>query len=229
MRLIDLTGQTYGRLTVLRRAPSTYRRTLWRCRCSCGKLSTVDGTKLRSGYTRSCGCLRLEPKPVNDLTGRQFGKLTVLRPVAPNGQHARWEALCACGAKLVVRNASLLTGGTLSCGCLQRETATVHGHALSGRKRASQEYVAYQSALFNCTNPASPNYEWYGKRGIEFRFESFPAFIAALGLKPAPNYWLSRRDKNGHYEISNCEWKLVKPRKPYTRRKSVAHLQVIAA
>lgn len=61
-RVIDLTGQCFGRLTVLQRskqnAPNGNAR--WYCRCDCGQYVTVDGYRLRHGMTASCGCLRAE-------------------------------------------------------------------------------------------------------------------------------------------------------------------------
>ena len=63
MRLIDLTGKTFGRLTVRGKAPRTYQ-TMWDCVCSCGTRSvTVSGINLRTGHTASCGCLRTELRP----------------------------------------------------------------------------------------------------------------------------------------------------------------------
>jgi len=58
--LIDMTGQKYGRLTVLRRAPRVDGRTLWLARCECGHEGPHNGWELRSGKTRSCGCLMKE-------------------------------------------------------------------------------------------------------------------------------------------------------------------------
>jgi hypothetical protein len=61
MRVINLTNQTFGRLTVLDASGTDSRRnTLWRCRCSCGNATIVRGTRLRSGETKSCGCLMRE-------------------------------------------------------------------------------------------------------------------------------------------------------------------------
>lgn len=62
---IDLSGQRFGRWTVLRRAlPEEFRRrgsgAIWLCRCDCGNVGTVSGWALRSGGSRSCGCLRDE-------------------------------------------------------------------------------------------------------------------------------------------------------------------------
>lgn len=59
--LIDMTGQKVGKLTVLGMAARAQRgvnpHTKWRCVCDCGKESIVIGKDLRSGHTKSCGCL----------------------------------------------------------------------------------------------------------------------------------------------------------------------------
>lgn len=59
-RLIDETGNVYGRLTVLRYAGKRRNMSVWECRCVCGEVCTVIGALLRSGQTQSCGCLRDE-------------------------------------------------------------------------------------------------------------------------------------------------------------------------
>ena len=59
----DLTGRTFGRLTVLGRGALTserYPRRLWRCRCACGAEVEIAGTNLRQGHQVSCGCWRRE-------------------------------------------------------------------------------------------------------------------------------------------------------------------------
>ena len=60
-RFVDLTGQRFGRLTALDRAgTSGGGSATWRCLCDCGKETVVIGSSLRSGFTRSCGCLSAE-------------------------------------------------------------------------------------------------------------------------------------------------------------------------
>lgn len=59
-KLIDLTGLKFGRLTVLKRVPSKTRNARWLCKCDCGGETTVLGTTLRRGETKSCGCLKRE-------------------------------------------------------------------------------------------------------------------------------------------------------------------------
>lgn len=61
MKLIDLTGQKFGRLTVIRRGEtSKCGQTKWVCKCECGKEKTVDSYNLRHGKSLSCGCLSRE-------------------------------------------------------------------------------------------------------------------------------------------------------------------------
>ena len=60
--LIDLTGQRFRRLTVIKKAASKPGCTNanWHCRCDCGNETVVRGTSLRSGSSTSCGCYRSE-------------------------------------------------------------------------------------------------------------------------------------------------------------------------
>jgi len=62
MNRIDLTGQKFGRLTVLGIASynKETKRVIWNCRCDCGKTIEVFAYNLRSGHGHSCGCLRNE-------------------------------------------------------------------------------------------------------------------------------------------------------------------------
>ena len=66
MKTIDMVGQRIGRLVVIERAGSNKGgEALWRCRCDCGGEKVVRGVKLRSGETRSCGCLENETRVEN--------------------------------------------------------------------------------------------------------------------------------------------------------------------
>ena len=56
MRLNDLTGQTFGKLTIISRATSGAGGARWHCICSCGKTSTPSSLNLKAGRSRSCGC-----------------------------------------------------------------------------------------------------------------------------------------------------------------------------
>jgi hypothetical protein len=60
MRVIDLTNQVFGRLTVIERAENNQNHPRWLCRCTCGNEKVILGFHLRSGTTKSCGCLSVE-------------------------------------------------------------------------------------------------------------------------------------------------------------------------
>lgn len=53
----DLTGNKYGKLTVINRAANRGRRTYWLCKCECGNTKEVRGDHLTSGKINSCGCI----------------------------------------------------------------------------------------------------------------------------------------------------------------------------
>ena len=57
MSLPDLTGQRFGRLSVVRLVGSRNGCRMWLCECDCGKMHAVSTKGLRGGQTRSCGCL----------------------------------------------------------------------------------------------------------------------------------------------------------------------------
>jgi hypothetical protein len=63
--VIDLMGQTFGRLTVVQRGTNRGKCPYWICRCVCGTVVTVLGADLRRGNTQSCGCYRAELKGRN--------------------------------------------------------------------------------------------------------------------------------------------------------------------
>ena len=61
-RKIDLTGQRFGRLVAIRDSEkrTNSKRVIWECKCDCGGISFVKLGSLRSGNTKSCGCLHKE-------------------------------------------------------------------------------------------------------------------------------------------------------------------------
>lgn len=52
----DLTGQVFGKLTVLRQVGSQFRNTVWLCQCECGNTKAYRSNKLKEGMAKSCGC-----------------------------------------------------------------------------------------------------------------------------------------------------------------------------
>ncbi|QEA31874.1 alcohol dehydrogenase [Secundilactobacillus malefermentans] len=81
---IDLTGQKFGRLTVIEpHGHSKNGNQRWLCQCKCGNMKVVDGYRLRHGTTLSCGCLRNEVSRyhllTNEKTREQIGRIESLK------------------------------------------------------------------------------------------------------------------------------------------------------
>lgn len=55
-KIKDLTGQKYGRLTVIEMIPKTTRKTFWKCVCECGNEKIVRSDQVQCGNIQSCGC-----------------------------------------------------------------------------------------------------------------------------------------------------------------------------
>lgn len=76
----DMTGQVFGRLTVLGRQASKNNTARWLCRCECGAEKVVIGANLRNGNSQSCGCLRVDKARLNKKHG-----------MAGTLEYKRWE------------------------------------------------------------------------------------------------------------------------------------------
>lgn len=134
----DLTGQRFGRLVVLKEALPIGGRITWHCRCDCGNEKDIKGICLTRSTqpTRSCGCLQREKTSETnrkeDLTGKVFGRLTVLQRDA---ESAKWICKCSCGNITKVTTTHLKSGHTKSCGCLQKDIASdTHAIDLTGQR-----------------------------------------------------------------------------------------------
>lgn len=122
--IIDLTGQKFGRLTVVSLAQvRKSNRVTWHCKCECGNEVDVIGSHLKTGHTKSCGCLQKEitstMNPAIDITGQRFGKLVAIQRAQSRNKHTCWLCQCDCGNTCEVYTTSLVTGHTTSCGCIQ--------------------------------------------------------------------------------------------------------------
>lgn len=127
-----LEGQKYHRLTVVKELSGRNDGSiLWECLCDCGTIVHVNTKKLKSGNTKSCGCLQKDKARINapknaperiDHTGEKFGEWEVLRihPTIP-GESTRWVCECSCGTVRNVLTSSLVSGVSTSCGCVRME------------------------------------------------------------------------------------------------------------
>ena len=148
-----------------------------------------------------------------DMTGARYGKLTVIMRAddAPSGQK-RWLCRCDCGKETIVHGQSLRSGHTVSCGCYRKainaemgkQKLTKHGGA------RTRLYRIWKGMKQRCRDENSTRYQSYGGRGIsvcEEWIDDFSAFQEwALKNGYQDDLTIDRKDTNGNYEPSNCQW-----------------------
>jgi len=105
-----------------------------------------------------------------DITGQQFGSLTAVKLLYSGKNGTYWEYRCVCG------NSHKARGNTVayvakkgdpelpSCGCVERARKTKHG--FRAVKDTHPAYRAYRGMMTRCYNSNSPEYKWYGAKGV---------------------------------------------------------------
>ena len=149
-----------------------------------------------------------------DLTGRMFGRLTVLERVENSrAGKARWLCRCECGALRTVVAGNLMSGNSATCRCHYKDGRRRPHDTSRGYLLRRPEYTAWYSAKQRCTNPKNRMWPDYGGRGITMckRWcDSFEAFLADVGPRPGSGYSIDRKDNDGNYEPDNCRWATAK-------------------
>lgn len=156
-----------------------------------------------------------------DLTGKKFGKLTVIERAEDHIQKggfpkAMWRCVCECGKEKIVYGQALRSGKVIDCGCgsfarmsaISAARATTHG----GSK--TRLYRIWRAMRERCESSTSKNFKGYGSRGIKVcddwkRFEVFRAWALANGYDETAKRGvttLDRIDVNGNYNPRNCRF-----------------------
>jgi len=147
--------------------------------------------------------------------GAIFGRWTVLgRGANIGGRRSGWLCRCSCGTERLVMGQSLRNGGSLSCGCLQKEivanmcrSRTVHGN--SKRSGETRIYRIWRHMLERCNNPSCLGFKWWGGKGVRvcaewLEFSVFLDWANSSGYES--NLSIDRINSNGNYEPKNCRW-----------------------
>lgn len=218
LKLRDLTGERFGKLTVKSRAPDKilpggYKTVMWNCDCDCGNSSVVSSKNLLYAKypTRSCGCGMNQIR--NNLVGQRFGRLLVVEKVKGKTLKSGYEeqtykCVCDCGNEVILPYSRLTTGNTSSCGCLAIEMLKDRSfkHGMSKTKI----YDVWKEMRYRCSKETDKSYKYYGERGIKVceewdcSFETFYKWALKTGYKEGLE--IDRIDTLGDYEPNNCRW-----------------------
>lgn len=147
-----------------------------------------------------------------DLTGKKFGRLTILELVPKKIKHdatrqAFWLCQCDCGNTHIAGSKSLRNGDTPSCGCITKERLTKHGGY------GTRLYNILDKMKYRCNNDKSKDYKHYGARGIKVcnewqdatnGFINFYKWATNNGYRN--NLSIDRINNDGDYEPNNCRW-----------------------
>ena len=151
-----------------------------------------------------------------DLVGHKYHRLKVLSENGKdNHNKIMYSCLCDCGNTLIVLGASLRSGNTKSCGCLQVLSATKHG------KYGSLVYKRWRGMLTRCLNEKHDSYGTYCDLEISQDFiEDFSKFYDEIGDPPDDNevWTVDRIDPKIGYVKGNLRWATV-PQQARNRKK----------
>lgn len=174
-KIKDITGQTFGKLTVLEIIPRYKNHEAYcKCICECGTEVMVRKTALVTGNTKSCGCISSP-----SLLGQRFGRLTVVEEVPSDTRQRKWKCLCDCGCYNTLTTHTLTSGHTLSCGCIRSNNVSTREQYISDYLK--KQNIAYEKEyVFD---------DCRGKRGYPLRFDFYlPDYKTLIEYDGAQHY-----------------------------------------
>lgn len=164
-KYVDLTGQVFGRLTVIRRTEEKHQRNFkWECKCECGNIVKVAGGALTSGATKSCGCLRIDvftgennPNWNPDLTDEEREK----RRCIDGDNHKKWSA-------------EVLRKDNYTCQCCHKRHGDLNAHHLDGYHWCKERRYDVTNGVTLCYNCHREFHKRYGyKNNTEDQFKEY--------------------------------------------------------
>ncbi len=195
----SLVGQKFGKWTVIGEPIAIKGKSHSLCKCDCGNEKIITNGSLKSGLTKSCGCMHTYKK-AKDFVGKKFGKLTVIGESEKIGKIYYALCRCECGNEKKIITQNFVRGSSKTCGLCVSKYPERLKKILKGMKE-------------RCRNKKIKNYNSYGKRGIkvckEWLEDSYSFYSWALENGYNKNLSIDRINVDGNYEPSNCRWATI--------------------
>lgn len=142
----------------------------------------------------------------------KFGEWTVVQFSHKNiSRNSYFECKCSCGTVKTIRDSTLHSGKSTSCGHAQYDNKSKlmikHGQSGSKRQKRTPTYRTWEAMWRRCTSKKAKDYSSYGGRGIKVcdRWKDFENFLSDMGERPYGKT-IDRINSNKNYEPNNCRW-----------------------
>ena len=227
----NLIGKKFNLLTVIEGPIKKSKKIYWKCICDCGNETTVRGDLLKSGSTKSCGCLKKKifvennkKRQTLDLTNKRFGKLVALEKtdLRKDGRVV-WKCQCDCGNTILCDTHSLQEERTKSCGCLRSVGEGSIKNLLLKHNISFEEQKKFDTCRFPDTKYLA-KFDFYIENKYLIEYDGEQHFY----YKNNPNTWNTEENYkkvifNDNYKSNWCkENNIPLIRIPYTHLKELS-------
>lgn len=209
----EIIGVPHGRVTPIeelepRIRASQKRSRVFRCSCECGAPVITTLEHLRTGHTRSCGCLRIKN---SDLEGKKFNSLLILKEIEPvyrgRQRNRRVLARCDCGSEREFDAYWVFSGLSRSCGCRIKRT----GNQSPSFRGTGEIPSTYWGSLRNSAIDRNLEFNITANQVWELFLKqerkcALSGEILSFGRKPLGTASLDRINSSRPYDLDNVQW-----------------------
>lgn len=199
-----MVGEKFGLLTVLERMKNNERGDrIWKCQCECGNTTVVKTNNLRAGKTKSCGCIGVGNKRKDDVCGKDFRNLKIIRYLHSDiFRESVYEYQCKCGTIGQIRKQNI--GKTKDCpNCRKKRKGKIIGAYWASLQSGAKS----RNLVFEITKENA--WEQFVKQNGKCALSGIEVVLAEKtkdlksGLQTAS---LDRIDSSRGYVIDNIQW-----------------------